>query len=120
MDKIKPGDVILLSFPKHNPQGHEQEGLRPAIVIALSTNNVRYPVAIVVPLTTQDGEWADKNSLLYKRIIAGTAGLTKDSIALIDQIRAIDLQRATSYIGRLDRKTFSIIRDSLISLINGT
>lgn len=62
---------------------------------------MRYPVAVVVPLTTQFGDWTRKNPALYPIIQAGTAGLPQKSVVLCDQIRAVDIQRVIGYLGSL-------------------
>ena len=98
---LKCGDVVLVDLPFHNPKGHEQQGRRPAIIIGVPLKNVRYPVVVVVPLTTQFGGWVDRNSALYPIIQAGTAGLPQKSVALCDQIRAVDIQRVIGYLGSL-------------------
>ncbi len=37
---LKIGDIVTVSFPQQNPQGREQEGYRPAIVVGfLSIKN---------------------------------------------------------------------------------
>ncbi|KLU63442.1 mRNA interferase endoA [Peptococcaceae bacterium CEB3] len=94
---IQSGDVVLISLPPHEPKGHEQEGLRPAIIIAIPNGHVRYPVAIVVPVTSQTGNWTNQNPKLYIQIPQGTRGLPKLSVALIDQVRAIDVMRVTIF-----------------------
>lgn len=106
---IRPGDVLLLSFPIHIPKGHEQEGKRPVIVVSVPKEPVRYPVVIVVPLTTKDGKWVDQNPDLYYRIPAGNGGLTKNSIVLLDQICAVDINRIESFIGKLKKDIFDSI-----------
>ena len=113
---IEPGDVILISFPVHNPKGHEQEGSRPAIVVGVPKGAVRYPVVFVVPLTTQSGTWAENNPGLYPRIPHGAAGLTQDSIALIDQLRAVDVRRVQFYLGCLEKDIFNPMRKSILRL----
>ena len=95
---LKCGDVVLVDLPFHNPKGHEQQGRRPAIIIGVPLKNVRYPVVVVVPLTTQFGGWVDRNSALYPIIQAGTAGLPQKSVALCDQIRAVDIQRVIGFL----------------------
>ncbi len=112
---LKSGDILLISLPDHSPRGHEQEGERPAIVVAVP-KSVRYPVVIVIPLTTADGPWVDKNPSLYKRIPKNASGLPKDSIALIDQIRAVDVHRIVSLYQPLDKSIFQEIKNSLINL----
>ncbi|AIS52626.1 growth inhibitor [Thermoanaerobacter kivui] len=113
---IQPGDILLFVFPKNNPKGHEQEGIRPAIVIVPPKENSRYPVTIVIPLTTQSGEWAH-NTKLYRKIPAGEGGLPQDSIALIDQVRAMDVRRIKAYIGKVRSDVLEDIKKLLIDLI---
>lgn len=98
---LKCGDIILINLPSHNPRGHEQEGIRPAAIIGVPPSDVRYPVVVVVPLTTQLGGWVTKNPLLYPIIQSGTGGLTQKSVVLCDQIRAVDIQRIVGYLGNL-------------------
>jgi mRNA interferase MazF len=105
---LKPGDILLISLPEHSPKGHEQEGERPVIVVAVP-KFVRYPVVIVVPLTTKDGSWVNNNPYLYRRIPKNASGLPKDSIALIDQIRAVDVHRIISFYGSLDKSIFLMV-----------
>ncbi len=42
---IKIGDVLLVALPRHFPLGHEQEGMRPSIVVGLPRRlgKPRYP-----------------------------------------------------------------------------
>jgi mRNA-degrading endonuclease toxin of MazEF toxin-antitoxin module len=51
-EAITPGDIVLIALPSHDPSGHEQEGVRPAIVVGVPQGLVRYPVVVAVPLTT--------------------------------------------------------------------
>ena len=57
---LKCGDVVFVNLPSQNPKGHEQEGRRPAVIVGVPLKNVRYPVVVVVPLTTQFGGWVDE------------------------------------------------------------
>jgi mRNA interferase MazF len=59
-------------------------------VIGLPWGEVRYPMLIVVPLTTQTGLWSRQNPSLYPRLEAGVGGLTQSSVILLDQLRSID------------------------------
>ncbi len=110
---LKGGDVIFINLPSHNPKGHEQEGTRPAVIVGVPSGDVRYPVAVVVPLTTQFGGWVKKNPVLYPIIQAGTAGLPQKSVALCDQIRAVDIQRITGYLGSLSFNEYLPIIDGI-------
>lgn len=115
---IKTGDIILISFPVHRPKGHEQEGMRPAIVVAVPQGHLRYPVVIVIPVTSQTGNWAKRNPSLYKLIPKGCGGLPKQSVALIDQVRAVDANRIKAYLGALEAQLFQDIKGGLIQLFS--
>lgn len=115
---IRAGDVILVSLPAHLPKGHEQEGVRPAIITAVPQGYLRYPVVIVVPVTSQTGRWTKRNPLLYQQIPEGCGGLPKPSVVLIDQIRAVDIRRIRSYVGTLEQKIFQKIKQGLIELFS--
>jgi mRNA interferase MazF len=98
----RSGDVLLVAFPEHDPQGHEQEGMRPALVLA-SPTGARFPVLLVAPMTTDRGQpWAAAAPWLYPRLAKGTAGLPADSIVLLDQARSVDAERARRVLGALD------------------
>lgn len=114
---IQTGDVVLVNLPVHQPRGHEQEGVRPVVIVSVPKGHLRYPVAIVVPVTSQIGFWASHNSSLYLQIPPGTGGLPKQSVILIDQIRAIDVNRITSYIGTLESQLLQNVRHGLIKLL---
>ena len=109
------GDILLISLPSHAPRGHEQEGLRPAVVVGLPerAGDPRYPTVLVVPLTTQEGTWSRKAPVLYPRIQAGAAGLPRPSIALLDQLRSIDVRRVSRYLGSLGQEEFQPVHDGL-------
>jgi mRNA interferase MazF len=115
-EAVVPGDVLLVALPSHEPRGHEQEGVRPAIVIGIPWGPVRYPVVIVVPLTTQSGIWARENPTLYFPLPAGAGGIPKASIVLIDQVRAVDVRRVRGYLGTLGEEVFEPILNALLRL----
>lgn len=113
---LQIGDVITAKFPSQNPSGREQEGYRPAVVVGLPSRlgRLRFPLVFVVPMTTDRGqEWAAINLHLYIRFAAGVAGLKSPSIALLDQVRAIDISRIVAYRGSLTTQEYAAIAKSL-------
>lgn len=102
----RPGDIYLAEFPEHDPKGHEQEGIRPALVLAVPSKP-RFPVLLAAPMTTDHGQpWAKAASGTYVRLPMGMGGLPADSIILLDQTRSIDAMRVRRFLGTLDRKIF--------------
>ncbi|MBD2243966.1 type II toxin-antitoxin system PemK/MazF family toxin [Nostoc sp. FACHB-888] len=98
------GDVVTARFPQQNPQGREQEGYRPAIVVGFPSRLgvSRFSLIVVIPMTTDRGQtWAIASPDLYPRFAAGVAGLRSPSIALLDQVRVLDFNRIVDYRGSL-------------------
>lgn len=107
--------IVVIEFPVQDPEGHEQQGKRPALVVALPniTGLTRFSMVIVVPLTTQTGYWVTQNSTLYPRLQAGMGNLRYDSTVLLDQIRAIDVGRVIGYRGILTPEEYRPIEEGL-------
>jgi len=113
---LQIGDLITAKFPSQVPIGREQEGYRPAIVVGLPSRlgQLRFPLVFVVPMTTDLGQdWASNSPDLYVRFSAGVAGLKSPSIALLDQVRAIDVTRISKYRGSLTPQEYMLIAASL-------
>ena len=112
---LRIGDVITVQLPLHQPGGHEQTGIRPAIVVGLPNllGRPRFPMVLVVPTTTQVGQWAIGSSHLYPSLQAGMGGLTQDCIVLLDQLRSIDVGRMGRRIGTLGSQQLMTISTGL-------
>ncbi|WP_292760831.1 type II toxin-antitoxin system PemK/MazF family toxin [Nostoc sp. NOS(2021)] len=54
-DLLECGDVVIVILPTSNPRGREQQGTRPAVVVGIPWGEVRYPMLMIAPLTTQSG-----------------------------------------------------------------
>ncbi|MFV2096231.1 type II toxin-antitoxin system PemK/MazF family toxin [Micromonospora sp. LOL_013] len=85
--KLAPWQVWLVDFG--NPVGHEEGGVRPAVIVG-STTHCRFPIgmAIVVPLTTRD-----RGLEHHVRIDSPESGLTRPSWARTEDITAVSTQR---------------------------
>lgn len=113
-DLLECGDVVIVALPTHTPRGREQQGTRPAVVVGVPWGEVRYPMLIIAPLTTQTGSWALNNPSLYPSLEVGTGGLTKFSIVLLDQVRALDVSRVLAYLGTLTPQQYAPILQGLM------
>ena len=109
-DALAAGDVLQVALGRVLPVGHEQAGLRPAVAVGLPPPPLRYPVLLVVPLTTQHGAWAKANPQVYPQLPAGTGGLRAASVALCDQIQMCDARRVRGYLGRLDPASYAAVQ----------
>jgi len=103
------GDVYQASLDP--VQGSEQAGSRPVAIVSRDALNKSSPVVIAVPLTG-----LENCSRLYPSqvlIKSGVAGLTKDSVALGEQVRAIAQKRLGKYLGRLPSELMAQISEAL-------
>ncbi|WP_396032856.1 type II toxin-antitoxin system PemK/MazF family toxin [Candidatus Cyanaurora vandensis] len=110
------GDVLAVQFPQRLPNSREQEGFRPAITVGLP-DSPRFPVLIVVPLTTDRGQQWANHPYLYPKLPAETIGLRSNSIALLDQVTSIDEQRVYKQRGTLSADVLRPILHGLHRLI---
>lgn len=88
---MKKGEVWIINIGK--TEGHEQEGIRPAVVVA----DVVGPVATIIPCT------ANMEALRFPFTIQIFSDLKNklgfDSVALVFQLRAIDKNKLRQKIG---------------------
>lgn len=82
-----PWQIWLVDFGR--PAGHEQGGLRPAVVVGSATH-CRFPIgmALVVPLTTRD-----RGLDHHIRIDSSEAGLNRPSFARTEEVTAVSTRR---------------------------
>ena len=78
----KQGDIIKMNFSP--TKGHEQQGLRPAVVVSnASYNRFARGVAIVCPITN-----TDRGNPLQPKLDDRT---TTSGVIMTDQVKALDL-----------------------------
>lgn len=97
------GDVVWIDL---SPViGREQSGRRPAVVVsAADYNELVDTMLFVVPLTTVDRGWPN-----HVRVF-GPTGLSRDSWALTEQMRAVSRERVSTVAGAVDDETLASIR----------
>ena len=92
---VRRGDIFYADL---NPViGSEQGGTRPVLVVQNDIGNKYSPTIIITAITSQ----INKAKLpTHIEIKAGSYGLVKDSVVLLEQIRTIDKKRLKEKIGR--------------------
>ena len=83
------GDVVLVDLT--GAQGSEQGKTRVCVVIQNDVGNKYSPTTIIVPLTSQLKHLSMPTHALIRRSEGN--GLMKDSMALCEQVRAVDKTR---------------------------
>ena len=106
--KIRRGDIFYANLDP--VVGSEQGGERPVLIIQNDKGNQHSPTVIVAAVTSRVNK---KNSMPTHIPIECTA-LAKDSIALLEQIRTIDKQRLTEYVGKASSESMEKIDKSFL------
>lgn len=88
MEKIYRGDIFYADL--RPTVGSEQGGLRPVLVVQNDVGNLHSPTVIVAAITSQQSK---AKLPTHVEISAEAAGLKKDSVILLEQVRTIDKQR---------------------------
>lgn len=92
--------------------GSEQGGTRPVVIISRDALNANAPIVIVVPLTSRE----NKRRLYptHVELPAGEGSLSKDSVALCEQVGAISKTRLSKRIGHISSQRMSLIERTLM------
>ena len=102
---LKRGDIHWVDFPKRDPKGSEIEKTRPCVILSLSSvNNLRRTV-VVVPLTSSP------EPVPPVAIAVPSAG--PDSVAVCDQVTAMDKRRVKNRSGSLSARDLQAIEQSV-------
>jgi len=106
---MKQGDICLIDFISF--KGHEQSGLRPAIIMSEEVANL----IVVVPLTSKLEALKYNYSLeIYP---SEKNGLKSKSVALNFQLRVIDKRKITKKIGEIEKEILEKIKSNVKALL---
>ena len=94
---IKRGDIYYADISP--VVGSEQGGLRPVLIIQNDVGNRYSPTVIAAAITSRLGKTRLPTHI---DIYADRAGLSKDSVILLEQIRTLDKRRLKEKMGHLD------------------
>ena len=102
---VKRGDIYYADLSP--VVGSEQGGMRPVLIIQNDVGNRYSPTVIAAAITSRMGKTRLPTHI---DIYAEKAGLAKDSVVLLEQIRTLDKRRLKEKMGHLD--------DSIMNEIN--
>lgn len=108
---MNQGDLYLANL---NPiVGHEQAGLRPVLILQSGILNEKLNTIVIVPLTSN----LKYDHLLTTFLIKKEwSHLSKDSVALLHHIRAIDKIRLKKKIGTLNDVQLNSLKLKLMNV----
>ena len=104
----KQGDIVFLDF---NPtKGHEQAGMRPAVVISTNTFNQNTKMVMLCPITSNNKEFPTHYQLEDTKRVHGSV--------LCEHIRSIDYEiRNLKYVEKMSERDFTNVVDLMNSCI---
>ena len=105
--KIVRGEIYIADLDP--VVGSEQGGERPVLVIQNNLGNKHSPTVIVLAITSR----FHKKRHLPTHVPIESGDLSKNSIALAEQVRTIDKSRLIHYVGRASRETMDFVDDAL-------
>lgn len=109
--KINRGDILYVDLGMQY-QGNIQGGMRPVVVVSNNRANEHSTVITVVPLSTKI--YKKRNLPTHVFISAyKTRGLDQHSIALCEQVTALNFDHIIDYIGKVDEETLSRITEGV-------
>jgi len=106
---VKIGDVYLVEIPTVG--GHEQAGLRPALIVQSEERVNELPTVLIVPLTSKTKASIFPFTFLIEPDKLNN--LSSSSVALVFQLRAIDKRRLKHKIGKLEKRMILHIKQIL-------
>lgn len=105
--KIMRGEIYIADLDP--VVGSEQGGERPVLIIQNNLGNKHSPTVIVLAITSR----FHKKRNLPTHVPIESGDLSKNSIALAEQVRTIDKSRLIHYVGRASRETMDFVDDAL-------
>ena len=108
MNIVKRGEIYYADLSP--VVGSEQGGTRPVLIVQNDTGNRHSPTVIAAAITSR----LDKAKLPTHIALNGqSAGLNRDSIILLEQIRTLDKSRLRERMGRIDERTMNAVDAAL-------
>ena len=106
--QIRRGDIYYADLSP--VVGSEQGGLRPVLIIQNDVGNKYSPTVIAAAITSR----MSKTRLpTHIDIYAERAGLARDSVILLEQIRTLDKRRLRERIGHLDDEMMDRVNNAI-------
>ena len=108
MNNIKRGDIFYADLSP--VVGSEQGGLRPVLIIQNDVGNRYSPTVIAAAITSRMGKTRLPTHI---DIYAARAGLAKDSVILLEQVRTLDKRRLRERMGHLDESVMERVNTAI-------
>jgi mRNA interferase MazF len=108
MNTIRRGDIFYADLSP--VVGSEQGGLRPVLIVQNDVGNRYSPTVIAAAITSRMGKTRLPTHI---DIYASRAGLAKDSVILLEQVRTLDKIRLREKMGHISPETMELVDKGL-------
>ena len=105
---IKRGDIYYADLSP--VVGSEQGGIRPVLIVQNNVGNRFSPTVIAAAITSQQSK---AKLPTHIPLFANTAGLARDSVVLLEQVRTIDKRRQKKKMGTVDENSMDAINNAI-------
>lgn len=103
--RLKRGDIHWVDFPKRDPKGSEIEKIRPCVILSLTSVNDLRRTVVVIPLTSSPEP--------VPPIAIAVVSAGPNSVAVCDQVTAVDKRRVKNKTGSVSPKDLQAIEQSV-------
>lgn len=110
------GRLLEIRFPEHRPRAHEQEGLRPCVLVldVARLQRLAFPQLWVIPITSN---YLPEGATRIK-LEDGDGGLAKGGTLLLDQMRCIDISRLRGTHGQLSGEKLEQVKAAVSKMFD--
>ena len=105
---IKRGDIYYADLSP--VVGSEQGGIRPVLIVQNNVGNRFSPTVIAAAITSQQSK---AKLPTHIPLFSNTAGLARDSVVLLEQVRTIDKRRLREKMGTVDENSMDAINNAI-------
>jgi len=114
---MRRGAVVRVELPRPaGASGHEQVGIRPAIVVQDEHSAPNLSTVVIVPLTSKLHAVGFAGSFVISP--TSSNGLSVKSVVLTHQLRAIDKHRILDVIGNVATEDMATLERNLRNLLH--
>ena len=105
---VKRGDIYYADLSP--VVGSEQGGLRPVLIVQNDVGNKYSPTVIAAAITSKLGKTRLPTHI---DVYGEKAGLQRDSVVLLEQVRTLDKKRLKEKMGHLDSAAMERVNEAL-------
>lgn len=109
--EIRRGDILYVDMGGQY-EGSMQGGMRPVVVVSNNMANRHSTVITVVPLSTKINKKKNLPTHVFVSVHK-SEGLEQHSIALCEQVTAVDCNRIIENMGKVDKDTLERITEAV-------